>query len=106
MTDRLGEQFFDGRLLDADELGEESPLREDLMVEDRTDRVHPFMRLEVQQIVGDRPPHAGGLVRLRGIGDNHVLEQRIGCLRNVLVRDGDEVLVHELFAELSERFGS
>src|SRR4051794_22165731 len=89
------EQLFDGWLLDADELGEEPTLREDLVDEDGTDRVDLLVELEVQQIVRDRPRHAGGLVGLGGVGDDEVLEQRVSCLRNVVVRDGDEVVVHE-----------
>src|SRR5271157_781004 len=64
--------------------------------QDGTDCVELRVRLELQQIVGDHPPHAGGLVGLAGIGGNKVLEQRILRWRNVLVRDADEVVVHDL----------
>ena len=74
------QQFFDGWLLGADELGEEPPLREDLVDQDGSDRVDLLVRLEVEEIVGDRPPHAGGLVRLAGVGGNEVLEQRVSSL--------------------------
>ena len=52
------QQVLDRRLLGADELGEEPPLREDLVGQDRPDRVRLLVRLEVEQVVGDRPPHA------------------------------------------------
>ena len=49
--------------------------RRALMVDhDRTDCVHLLVRLEVQQIVGDRAPHAGCLVGFTGVGGDEVLE--------------------------------
>ncbi len=75
--------------LGADELTEEPTLREDLVDQDGPDRVDPLVRLEVQEIIWDRPPDAGGLVGLADISCDEVLEQRIVCLRNLLVGYGD-----------------
>ena len=66
-------------------------LRENLVDQDGSNRVDLLMRLEVQEFVWDRPPHAGGLVGLAGIGGDEVLEQRVSRLRDILVRDGDEM---------------
>ena len=88
-------------LFGAYELGEEASFREDLVDQDGTDRVDLFVRLVVEQVIGDRLPHAGGLIGFRGIGDGEVLEQRIGRLRNVLVGDGDKVVIHESCPDLT-----
>jgi hypothetical protein len=61
---------------------------------DRADRVGLLVRLEVEQGVGHRSPHAHGLVRFAGIGGKDVLKDRLGGLRHVGVEDGSEVVVH------------
>ena len=71
------QEVLDGRLLGADELGEEPPLGEELVDQDGPDRVRLLVRLVVEQVVGDRPPHAGRLVRLAGVGRDDVLEERV-----------------------------
>ena len=35
-------------------------------------------------------------IRFAGVGDDEVLEQRVCRLREILVRDGDEVVGHDL----------
>ncbi len=66
------------------------------MEQDGPNGVDLLVRLEVQEIVGDRPLHAVGLVGLADVGDDEVLEERVCRLRNILVRDGDEVLGNDL----------
>src|SRR4051794_36796411 len=88
------EKFLDGWFMESDKLGEGPSLREDLVDQDGADRVDLLMRLEFQQVVGDHPPYAGGLIGLAGIGGDEMLEQWVSCLRHFLVRDGDEVVVH------------
>jgi hypothetical protein len=62
--------------------------------EDGADRVRLLVRLEVEQGVRHRPPHARRLVRLAGVGGDDVLEDRLDRLWHVGVGDGDEVVVH------------
>src|SRR5262245_45217858 len=45
-------------------------------------------------MVRHRPPHAGGLVRLAGVGLDDMLERRIDRLGHIGVGDGDEVVLH------------
>ncbi len=88
------EEFFDRRLLGAHELSEESPLRKKLVDQDGADRVGLLVRLEVQQGVRHRPPHAHRLVRFAGVGGQDVLEDRFDGRGYVGVGDGGEVIVH------------
>jgi hypothetical protein len=82
------QQFFDWRLLGADELGKEAALGEELVDQDRADRVGLLVRLEVEQVVRHRPPHARRLVRFAGVGGQDMLENRLNGLRHVGVGDG------------------
>jgi hypothetical protein len=52
------------------------------------DRVHLRVGLEVEQVVGGRPPHADRPVRLAGVGGDGVPQCRLDRLRNLGVRDG------------------
>ena len=63
------------------------------MDQDGSDRVDLLVRLEVQEVVGDRSPHAGSLVGLADVGGDKVMEERVARLRNLLVRDGDVLIV-------------
>src|SRR5262249_8782016 len=83
------QELLDERLLDADELGEEPALRQDLVDEDGPNRVRLLMRSEVEEVVRGRPPNARGLVGLAGVGRDDVLEERVWCERNDLVGNGD-----------------
>jgi hypothetical protein len=70
--------------------------------DDRADRVQLLVRLEVEQAVGDRPPHAGHLVGLAGVGEDGVLEGRLDGLRHLGVGDGDEVVVQREWTSTEE----
>jgi len=62
--------------------------------QDGADRVRLLVRLEVEQVVCDGAPHADRLVRLAGVGDDDVPEDRLGRLWNFGIGDGDEVVMH------------
>src|SRR5262249_22825098 len=48
----------------------------------------------VEQLVGDGPPHAGGLVRLAGVGGDEVPEEWVSRRGHLRVRDGGELVPH------------
>ena len=60
---RLGRLVQGEPVPGADELGEEPPLGVDLVDQDGPDDVRLLVRPAIEQVVGDRPPHAR---RLRG----------------------------------------
>ncbi len=91
------EEFFDGRLLGADELSEEAPLGKKLVDQDGADRVGLLVGLEVQEVLRYGPPHADRLVRLAGVGGDGVLKDRLDGLGHVGFGDGNEVVVHGSF---------
>src|SRR4051795_687294 len=52
------------------------------------------MRLEVDQIVRHRPPHAHRLVGFADVSHDDMLEDRLDGLGHVSVGDGGEVVMH------------
>ena len=80
----------------ADELGEEAAFGEELVGEDRADRVDFLLRTEVEAVVGDGAPHTGGLVALADVGVDDMLPLRLDGAWGFSFGDGGEVVVHRL----------
>jgi hypothetical protein len=90
--------------LGADELGEEAAFGEELVREDRADRVYFFLRAEVETVVRDGTPHGGGLVAFADVGVDDVLPLRLDGAWGFSFGDGGEVVVHGEWRYF-ERFG-
>jgi hypothetical protein len=88
------EKLVSWGFLGANELGEEAAFGEELVGEDRADRVYFFLGAEVEAVVWNGTPHAGGLVALADVGVDDMLPLRLGGSRNFSVGDGGEVVVH------------
>jgi hypothetical protein len=92
------------RFLGADELGEEAAFGEELVGEDCADRVYFLLRAEVEAVVRDGTPHAGGLVAFADVGVDDMLPLRLDGARDFSVGDGGKVVVHGEWRYF-ERFG-
>jgi hypothetical protein len=71
------------------------------MDHDRPNRIHFFVRLEVQATFGNGSPHAGGFVGLADVRRDKMLEKRIGSLGHSFIRNGREFIFHHYFLPLS-----
>jgi hypothetical protein len=88
------EELVGGWLLGADEFGEEASFGEELVREDRADRVYFFLWPEVEAVVGDGTPHAGCFVALADVGVDYVLPLRLDGAEDFSVGDRSEGVVH------------
>src|SRR4051812_44599323 len=71
----------------SDELGKETPLRENLMSEDLADRAAPGMKPELELIVVQLAPDRRQLIGLGHVGIHQVLQDRPPCLGDISIRD-------------------
>src|SRR5262249_8089817 len=82
------------RFLGADELSEEAALGEELVDQNRADRIRLLVRTELEAGIRHGSPHAGRFVSLPCGGVDNGLPLRLDGARRFVLRNGNEVVVH------------